>query len=134
MTTIDEEYSHENSIRTREEILSDASQMPYLVGTCLLAEEAKDLACRLIDSGLPVMVDRMDGLPEGPCWLVFTDHEQTLEDYNDPYRSAVIAFLCMDRLRVISIENTLYPALLTHPRHVDSITLFFIEIDISYYR
>lgn len=49
--------------------------MPYLVSACLSAEEAKELACKLIDSGLPVIVDRLDGLPDGPCWLVFTDRD-----------------------------------------------------------
>lgn len=51
MTMGDKGNSNENSISTREEMIYDTSQMPYLVGTCLSAEEAKDLACRLIDSG-----------------------------------------------------------------------------------
>ena len=80
MTTGDEGNSHEDSISTREEILSAASSMPYLVSACLSAEEAKDLACRLIDSGHSVMVERLDGLPAGSCWLVFTEEEQTPED------------------------------------------------------
>jgi len=55
MTTGDEGNSHENRISPREEVFYDVSQMPYLISACLSAEEAKDLACRLIDSGLPVM-------------------------------------------------------------------------------
>jgi len=73
MTPSDEGQSHENSTSSREEVFYDASQMPYLVCACASADEAKELACRLIDSGLLVMVDRLDGMPEGPCWLVFTN-------------------------------------------------------------
>jgi hypothetical protein len=64
MTTGDEGNSHENRISSREEVFYDVSQMPYLVSACLSAEEAKDLACKLIDSGLPVMVDRLETLED----------------------------------------------------------------------
>ena len=80
MAKDDEGHSHENSSIQREERVYDASFMPYLVSVCPQAEEAKDLACKLIDSGLPVIVERLDGLPEGPCWRVFTDNEQSMED------------------------------------------------------
>jgi hypothetical protein len=73
MTAGDEGHSHETGSLTREELIYAASSMPYLVSVCSSVEEAKDLACRLIDSGLPVMVEQLDGLPEGSCWLVFTD-------------------------------------------------------------
>lgn len=84
MSINQEEYGSENPSQERE-IISYAASMPYLVGACSSPELAKDLACKLIDSGFPIMVQPLFGLPEGPCWLVFTDcpEEPIQETEND---------------------------------------------------
>lgn len=70
----------------------DSSEIPFLVKVCVSANQAKDLACLLIDQNLPVIVDKMEGISspsiqidsrtgeahiscEGPYWLVFSDNE-----------------------------------------------------------
>lgn len=70
----------------------DASQVPFLVKVCTSANQAKEVACSLIDQNLPVIIDRLEGMSppamridartgeafiecEGPYWLVFSDYE-----------------------------------------------------------
>lgn len=70
----------------------DSSEIHFLVKVCVSANQAKDLACLLIDQNLPVIVDKMEGMSslsiwadsrtgeayiscEGPYWLVFSDNE-----------------------------------------------------------
>ncbi len=70
----------------------DASEVPFLIKVCTSATQAKDIACHLIDQDLPVIIDRLEGIPsasiqidsrtgeahiicEGPYWLVFSDRD-----------------------------------------------------------
>jgi hypothetical protein len=87
---------YENSGKAREPH-KDASTLPYIAGIYSSAEVAKVIAGRLIDAGLPVLVERLPKAPpdvqvigspegrlvhdhQGPVWVIRTGYSEI--DYN----------------------------------------------------
>jgi hypothetical protein len=61
----------------------DASMLPYIAGMYSSADAAKVVACRLIDAGLPVLVER---LPEAPlnAQVIETPEGQVVQGHKGP--------------------------------------------------
>jgi len=72
----------------------DASTLPYIAGIYSSADLAKVISCRLIDTGLPVLVERLPKAPpdaqvigtaeggvvhghEGPVWMIRTGYSES---------------------------------------------------------
>ena len=81
---------YEVAFRPREPH-DDASMLPYIAGIYSSADVAKVVACRLIDAGLPILVERLPEAPpnaqvmetpegrlvhghQGPVWMIRTGY------------------------------------------------------------